>query len=381
MTALNGIKVIELAGLAPGPFCGMILADFGAKVIRVDRIKAPQDASQLGRGKLSIAVNLKKTEGVAVVRKLCKSADVLIEPFRAGVMEKLGLGPKILLADNPSLVYARLTGFGQSGPYAQMAGHDINYLAVAGVLSTLGRKDQNPTPPVNILADMAGGGMTCALGITMALLERNKSGLGQVIDSNMVEGSAYLSSFLWKTQDNQWIWNKPRGGNVLDSGAHFYDTYKTKDGLYMAVGAIEPQFYSKFIEGLGLSSDSNEQYSDWDEMKEKIAKIFATKTRDEWCQIFDGTDACVTPVLGLEEAASNPHNKSKQTFLSSPNGKSEPIPAPRLSRTPGMPSSTSQPHIGEHTRQVLYDAGYSEKEVDQLENSEAVECHKHQSKL
>ncbi|NXR57977.1 AMACR racemase, partial [Rhadina sibilatrix] len=250
--ALGGVRVLELAGLAPAPLCGMILADFGAQVVRVDRLPRPAAALQhedvQARGKRSLALDLKRPQGAAALRRLCGVADVLIEPFRHGVMERLGLGPEVLLRENPRLIYARLTGFGQTGKYAKSAGHDINYLALSGVLSKLGRKNENPYAPVNLLADFAGGGVMCALGIVIALFERAKSGRGQVIDASMVEGVAYLSSFLWKSQ-RLGLWNQPRGENLLDSGAHFYEIYRTSDGKFMAVGAIEPAFYNQLIKG------------------------------------------------------------------------------------------------------------------------------------
>nr|XP_045249520.1 alpha-methylacyl-CoA racemase isoform X2 [Macaca fascicularis] len=244
--ALQGILVLELAGLAPGPFCAMVLADFGARVVRVERPGSHYDVSRLGRGKRSLALDLKQPRGAAVLRRLCARSDVLLEPFRSGVMEKLQLGPEILQRDNPKLIYARLTGFGQSGSFSRLAGHDINYLALSGVLSKIGRNGENPYAPLNLLADFAGGGLMCVLGIMMALFERTRSGKGQVIDANMVEGTAYLSSFLWKTQKSS-LWEAPRGQNILDGGAPFYTTYRTADGEFMAVGAIEPQFYELLI--------------------------------------------------------------------------------------------------------------------------------------
>jgi len=274
--ALKGFRVIELAGLAPAPFCGMILSDFGAQVTRVDRVSDGRDVDRLCRGKRSIALDIKNENGAKVFRRLCASADVLIEPFRKGVMEKLNLGPDILLKENTRLVYARLTGFGQDGPMASAAGHDINYVALAGVLSMFRRKDQKPFPPINIVADFAGGGMLCALGITMALLERERSGKGQVIDANMVEGSAYVSSWLYKSRD-LFVWGKPQGENLLDSGAHMYDTYQTRDGKYIAVGALEPQFYQQLVEGLGLTNDDLPDMMDFERNKEIFTKTFLKK--------------------------------------------------------------------------------------------------------
>uniref|UniRef100_A0A5G2RAQ1 Solute carrier family 45 member 2 n=1 Tax=Sus scrofa TaxID=9823 RepID=A0A5G2RAQ1_PIG len=247
---LQGVRVVELAGLAPAPFCGMVLADFGAQVVRVDRPGSPGDPSPLARGKRSLVVNLKLPQGPAVMRRLCALADVVLEPFRPGVMEKLQLGPETLLRENPKLIYARLSGFGQSGRFFQVAGHDINYLALSGVLSRIGRSGENPQPPMNLLADFGGGSLMCALGIMMALFERTRSGKGQIIDASMVEGTAYLSSFLWKTQLTG-LWDQPRGQNMLDGGAPFYTTYKTADGGFMAVGAIEQKFYELLVKGLG----------------------------------------------------------------------------------------------------------------------------------
>uniref|UniRef100_A0A9L0IY04 Alpha-methylacyl-CoA racemase n=2 Tax=Equus asinus TaxID=9793 RepID=A0A9L0IY04_EQUAS len=244
--ALRGVRVLELAGLVPGPFCGMVLADFGAQVVRVDRTGVRGGTSYLARGKRSLALDLKRPRGAAVLRRLCARADVVLDPFRAGVMEKLQLGPEILQRENPSLIYARLSGFGQLGRFSRLAGHDINYLALSGVLSKLGKSGDKPCAPLNLLADFGGGGLMCALGIMMALFERTRSGKGQVIDASMVEGTAYLSTFLWQTQE-MGLWEQPRGQNMLDGGAPFYTTYRTADEEFMAVGAIEPQFYELLI--------------------------------------------------------------------------------------------------------------------------------------
>jgi len=367
--ALRGMKVIELAGLAPAPVCGMILSDFGAKVIRVDKVGSALNYDVTARGKRSIALNLKKPEGVDILRKLCGSADVLIEPFRPGVMERLGLGPDTLIKENPRLVYARLTGFGQTGPYKDMAGHDINYLGLSGVLASLGRKHENPLPPVNLLADFAGGSFTCALGIMAALLERSTSGQGQVIDSCMVEGAAYVGSWLFASKE-MFVWGQPRGHNLLDSGAHFYETYRTKDGKYMCVGALEPQFYNILQERLGVCDEDLPQFGDFDELKEKLAKIFIEKTRDEWCAIFDGTDACVSPVLEQEEAGEHPQNKARGSFLE--NGM--PRPAPLLSRTPAVASSSpNNLDFGSHTTEVLTEAGFTEEDIVKLLEKRIIE--------
>ncbi|XP_028382413.1 alpha-methylacyl-CoA racemase [Phyllostomus discolor] len=366
--ALRGISVVELAGLAPGPFCGMVLADFGAQVVRVDSPHSLGDVSSLSRGKRSLVVDLKQPRGVAVVRRLCARADVMLEPFRHGVMEKLQLGPEILQKENPRLIYARLTGFGQSGRLSKVAGHDINYLALSGVLSKFGRSGENPCPPLNLLADFGGGGLMCALGIVLALFERTRSGRGQVIDANMVEGTAYLSSFLWKTIKTP-LWQKPQGENTLDGGAPFYETYRTADGGFMAVGAVEPKFYKLLLKGLGLKSDElpdQMSVTDWPEMKKKFADVFAKKTRAEWCQIFEGTDACVTPVLTLEEASRHDHGKARGSFVTDVRQGVSPRPAPLLSRTPAVPSLGRDPFLGEHTEEILKEFGFSQGEIDQL---------------
>jgi len=382
--ALKGIRVLELAGLAPSPFCGMVLADYGASVIRVDKIGSNLNYDVTARGKRSISLNLKSPEGAQLLKKMCSKSDVLIEPFRAGVMEKLGLGPKMLMEENPNLIYARLTGFGQDGPYSKMAGHDINYLATSGILSTLGRKGQPPVAPVNLLADFAGGGMMCAMGIMAALFERTSSGKGQVIDANMVEGAAYVGSWIYLSR-KMMIWGQPRGENVLDTGAHFYETYETKDGKYMAVGSIEPQFYAILLEKTGKDADELPQLlgPDSDNLKEKLAQIFKEKTRDEWGQIFDGTDACVTPILELDEAPEHPHNKARKAFVKNFAGDlNAPIPAPRLSRTPAVANvSVPEPEMGGNTIEILQEYGYSDQEINQLQSNGCIEQAGNKSKL
>jgi len=355
------VKVLELAGLAPAPMCAMILSDFGASVTRVDRIGGEPDVT--GRGKKSIALNLKTTEGVEIVKTLCLSSDVLIEGFRPGVMEKLGLGPEQMIQNNPRLVYARLTGWGQTGPYSSMAGHDINYLGLSGVLASLGRKNENPLAPANLIADFAGGSFTCALGIMAALLERNTSGKGQIVDSAMVEGAAYVGSWLHASKAMPGLWGQPRGSNILDSGAHFYETYKTKDDKFMAVGAIEPHFYETMLDKLNISLAELPQFGDFDMLKAKLAKVFLEKTRDEWCEIFDGTDACVTPVLDMVEASQHPQNMARSAFLPS----SLPRPAPLLSRSPTVASTTEDLlKPGKHSLDILDHMGVSEDKVNHL---------------
>ncbi|XP_026154190.1 alpha-methylacyl-CoA racemase [Mastacembelus armatus] len=383
MMALAGVRVIELAGLAPAPFCGMILADFGAKVIRVDRTKFSSALDTQARGKQSVAINLKTTEGVALLKKLCVRSDVVLEPFRKGVMEKLGLGPKELLKENPRLIYARLTGYGQSGPYATAAGHDINFLAMSGLLSRLGRSGEKPYAPLNLLADFAGGGLACALGIVLALLERTKSGKGQIIDASMVEGAAYVGSFVWKSRSIG-MWNHSRGENLLDSGAPFYDTYQTSDGKYMAVGAIEPQFYRELLKGLELNAgELPDQMSvnDWPELRRIFTECFAAKTQVDWSRIFDGTDACVTPVLSFDQVSSHPHNQERASFIKDSSGEESPRPAPVLSRTPAEPCLASDPVIGEHTVKVLQEYGFTSAEIDHMLAAGVVEYNAVKAKL
>ncbi|XP_054544064.1 alpha-methylacyl-CoA racemase isoform X1 [Talpa occidentalis] len=312
------------------------------------------------------------------------STTLILSPTAArSVMEKLQLGPEVLHKENPKLIYARLSGFGQSGKFAERAGHDINYLALSGVLSRLGRSGENPCAPVNLLADFGGGGLMCALGIVLALFERTRSGKGQVIDANMVEGAAYLSSFLWKTQGTG-LWEKPRGQNLLDGGAPFYTTYRTADGEFMAVGAIEPQFYKLFIKGLGLKSDelpNQMSITDWPEMKKKFAEVFAKKTKAEWCQIFDDTDACVTPVLTFEEVTHHGHNKDRGSFITDLKLGTSPRPAPLLSNTPATPSSKRDPFVGEHSEEILKEFGFSQPEVDELMSDKIIESQKPMARL
>jgi alpha-methylacyl-CoA racemase len=369
---LDGIRVVEIAGLAPGPFCGMILADFGAEVVRVDRIGA-WSFDRLSRGKRSIEVDMKKPEGVEVVLRLADKADVLIEPFRPGVAEHLGIGPSVVLERNPALVYARMTGWGQDGPYATMAGHDINYVAISGALSLIGRQGERPLPPVNLLGDFAGGGMLCAMGILLALIERSRSGNGQIVDAAMVDGAAYLASCVFLFRAAGW-WNEERGMNMLDTGAHFYETYETRDHKYVAVGALEPQFYAALLKGLNVDPatlpDQHDRAS-WPSMKERFAAIFATRTRDEWCTVFDRTDACVAPVLELDEVGDHPHNQARRMLVQDERGGRQPGPAPRLSRTPGAVSGPV-PEPGQHTMEILTEEGFTEQEIKQLRERGAI---------
>ncbi|XP_030561496.1 alpha-methylacyl-CoA racemase [Drosophila novamexicana] len=332
---LRGVKVLEFVGLAPGPLCGKILADFGASVTRIDKVlDNPLDV--LYHGKRSLAVDLKKAAGQRLVQQLAKKYDVIVEPFRPGVMEKLNLGPGQLCTDNPRLIYARLTGFGQKGRLAARAGHDLNYAAVSGVLSMLGREHEKPTAPINLLADFAGGSVMCALGICVALLERHRSGLGQVVDAAMVDGAAYVASWLFMSRELS-IWNQSqqRGVNLLDGGAYFYDTYKTKDGLFMSVAALEPQFFELLKDRLQLPQELS-QYGEEHQIlgRQLLTDIFLTKSQAEWSAIFEDVDACVYPVVDWQKVQEHGHNAERQSF-ERVGDILAPRPAPRLSRTPG----------------------------------------------
>lgn len=372
--ALRDIKVVEMLGLAPGPYCGMILAEFGASVTIVQKTQNIfHDA--MSNGKRAISVNLKSPDGVLVVRKLCQTADVLLDTFRPGVMERLGLGPKELMKNNPKLIYARLTGYGQTGAFHQRAGHDINYLGVSGVLSLLQRDGKPPAPPINLLADFGGGSLMCAFGIVSALFERVTSQKGQLIDSNMVEGSAYLASYLFKSR-NLPMWGEKPGEGLLDGGMHFYNTYETKDGKYMAIGAIEPQFYNILLAKLNLTHEDCPQYSDVQKGKELFKKIFLTKSQEEWCEIFDNTDACVTPVVTREEVQNHKHTVSRESFTNV-NGNPIPKPNPVLSRTPAD-TLAMKPlcKLGEHTEEILTELNYTKAEIKKLKDEGHVVVYK-----
>jgi len=371
MGPLSGYKIIEVAGIGPGPFACMLLADMGAEVLRLDRTgsafsvgRAEMDV--LNRGRRSAAIDLKNPDAVEVVLRLVESADALVEGFRPGVAERLGIGPDACLARNPRLVYGRMTGFGQEGPLAPVAGHDIDYIAMSGMLSQFGRAGENPLPPINLVGDFGGGGMYLAFGVVCALLERERSGQGQVVDAAMVDGAAHLGSMIFGLRA-MGLWSDERGTNLLDTGAHFYEVYETADGGHMAVGSIEPQFYAILLEKTGLAGEDLPAQMDrsaWPAMKERMAAIFKAKTRDEWTAIFEGTDACVAPVLSLEEAAAHPHNQVRGTFTEVA-GVVQPAPAPRFSRTPGAISGPPVP-AGTHTEAVLTDWGFSADEVGKL---------------
>ncbi len=369
MTVLSGIRVVELAGLGPAPFACMLLSDLGADVIRVDRRPgkpASGITTPLDRGRRSIVVDLKNPQGVEVVLSLAATADVLIEPFRPGVAERLGIGPVEVMRRNERLVYGRMTGWGQEGPLATTAGHDINYIALSGVLGAIGRRGEAPVPPLNLIGDFGGGGMLIAFGVLAALLERATSGRGQVVDAAMVDGSATLMAVIFGMW-GQGTWLDERGTNVLDGGAPFYDTYLTADNEYLAVGALEPQFYAEVLRGLGLDgADLPGQYerSRWPELRALFAAEFRRRSRADWMRHFEGSDACVTPVLSMSEAVAHPHNVSREVFCTV-DGIDQPVPVPRFSRTPS-PTPTSPPRIGAHTEEVLAGAGYSTAEIESL---------------
>lgn len=365
MGPLKGIRVVELAGIGPGPFCAMMLADMGAEIIRVDRKGARDPRGKynvLLRGRPAIGVDLKQPEGVESVLRLIEKADALIEGFRPGVMEKLGLGPEVCLARNPRLVYGRMTGWGQTGPMAHAAGHDINYISLSGALHAIGMPGGKPVPPLNLIGDFGGGGMMLAFGIVCALLEARASGRGQVIDAAMTDGSAALMAIIYGLKALG-TWSNDRGANMLDGGAHFYGAYECADGKYVSIGSIEPQFYALLMEKSGFVDDRPQGYMDksrWPELKEKLAAVIRTRTRDEWCSLMEGTDICFAPVLDLDEAPRHPHNVSRGTFVEI-DGVVQPAPAPRFSRTEPAICESMRPPAG-----LLRDWGFSEEEIAAL---------------
>jgi len=376
---LSGIRIVEIAGIGPGPFCAMMLADLGADVIRVDRAeraRAPRipgpNLDLLNRGRRSVGVDLKSPAGVEVVLRLVERADALIEGFRPGVMERLGLGPEVCLARNPRLVYGRMTGWGQDGPLAKAAGHDINYIALSGALHAIGRADGPPPPPLNLVGDFGGGGLLLAYGIACALVERSRSGRGQVVDAAMVDGAAALMAIIYGAHAAGW-WRDERQSNMLDGGAHFYDSYETKDGKYVSIGSIEPQFYEQLLAQTGLSDEELPKQMDrsgWRPMKKRLAEIFRSRTRDEWCRIMEGTDVCFAPVLSLAEAPEHPHNRARGTFVEV-EGVRQPGPAPRFSRTPGA-IDRAPAHAGEHTDEALAEWGFAADELMRLREAGAI---------
>jgi alpha-methylacyl-CoA racemase len=382
MGPLEGIRIVELAGIGPGPFCAMLLSDMGAEVIRVDRaMMVGQDTDRdgndarfnlLARGRRNIAVDLKNPAAVDAVLRLIDRADGLLEGFRPGVMERLGLGPDLCLARNPKLVYGRMTGWGQDGPIARTAGHDINYIALSGVLHSIGEAGGPPVPPLNLVGDFGGGALYLAMGVLAGIISARSTGKGQVIDCSMVEGSASLMMMMYGALASG-AWTEQRGHNRTDGGAHYYQVYETKDGEYVSVGAIEPQFYALLLqhtglEGADLPSQTDRAY--WPEMQQRLAAIFKTKTRAEWTEIMQQTDICFAPVLRMSEALEHPHNRHRNSFVEV-DGIAQPGPAPRFL---GTPTQVQRPpaRVGEHTNAVLRDWGFSQAEIAALHKSGAV---------
>lgn len=376
MGPLQGVKIVEIAGIGPGPYCAMMLADMGADVIRVDRKAAAGSGSKheiLNRNRRSIAVDLKNPEGVETVLKLIEEADGLIEGFRPGVMERLGLGPDVCLERNPKLVFGRMTGWGQFGPLAHAAGHDQNYIAITGTLAAIGRKGERPVVPLNLVGDFGGGGMMLAFGLACGIIEARTSGKGQVIDAAMTDGAAVLSSMMWGFR-SAGIWTNEAEDNMLDGAAHFYDTYECSDGKYVSIGSIEPQFYALLREKTGLTDDADfdaqMDKSKWPELKAKLAAVLRTKTRDEWTEIMEGTDVCFAPILTWDEAPDHPHNKERGTFVEI-DGVMQPAPAPRFSRT--APEISRTPTVaGADNDDVLSDWGFSADQIEALKGSGAI---------
>jgi len=379
MGVLSGYRVIELAGIGPAPMCAMLLSDMGADVVRIDRladaglgVQVQTKYGLLNRGRRSVALDLKRPEATDTVLRMVEKADALIEGFRPGVMERLGLGPDVCLLKNPRLVYGRMTGWGQEGPLAQAAGHDINYIALAGALHSIGRRGEAPVPPLNLVGDFGGGALYLALGVVAGILEAQKSGKGQVVDVAMVDGVASLMTAIYGMH-GAGIWTNERGTNVLDTGAHYYDVYETRDGKHISIGSIEAKFYEELLERSGLKNEELPRQNDrpsWPRMKERLKALFLTKTRDEWCKLMEGTDICFAPVLSMDEAPRHPHNQLRGTFVVQ-DGVAQPAPAPRFSRTPS--AIQCPPAVpGEHTEEALRDWGFSFTELEKLRNCGAI---------
>lgn len=375
MGPLAGYKIVEIAGIGPGPFCAMMLADLGAEVIRVDRKSSAGAGTKfdiLNRGRKSIAVDLKNPEGIETVLRLVEKADALIEGFRPGVMERLGLGPDVCADRNSKLVFGRMTGWGQNGPMAKAAGHDINYISLSGALASIGRAGEPPVPPLNLVGDFGGGGMMLALGIVSGILEAQKSGKGQVVDAAMTDGSAALMGIIFGMKQSG-FWGTEKGGNMLDGGAHFYDSYECSDGKYISIGSIEPQFYALLLEKTGIDDPAFQNQMDkscWPDLKAKVNTVFLTKSRDEWCEIMEGSDVCFAPILDMDEAPEHPHNKARNTFIEI-DGVTQHAPTPRFSRT-ASDTPVGPPKAGEHTDEILAGWGFSDDEMSALKSSGAI---------
>lgn len=370
---LTGLKVIEFAGIGPGPFCGMLLSDLGADVVRIDRKGqgrgAPSDVT--ARGRRSVGLDLKNPASIETCLKLMEEADAVFEGFRPGVMERLGLGPEIALKRNPKLVYGRMTGWGQFGPYAHAAGHDMNYIAITGALDAIGTKDK-PVPPLNLVGDFGGGALYLAFGLLAGVIQARETGKGQIIDCAMSDGAASLMAMFYGFKASG-MWKTERRANMLDGGAHFYDTYQCGDGKWISIGSIEPQFYALLLEKTGITDpEFAKQMSrgDWDALRVKLQAVIATKSQAEWCAIMDGTDVCFAPVLDMDEAPRHPHNVARQTFVEV-EGVVQPAPAPRFSATPGAIQGPP-PAIGAHDREALSDWGFSAAEIEALQSAGAL---------
>ena len=372
MGPLNGIRIVEFAGIGPWPFAAMLLSDMGADVLRIDRKggRTPSKAEIYLRGRQTVALDLKKPEAVETALTLISKADALIEGFRPGVMERLGLGPDVCLARNPRLVYGRMTGWGQTGPLASAAGHDINYIALSGALHAIGNAGEKPVPPLNLVGDFGGGALYLVVGILAGLLEAKSSGKGQVVDAAMTDGAASLMTMFYGMLASG-IWQDERGRNMLDSGAHFYDTYETKDGKHVAIGSIEPQFYRELMEKTGIDDPDFEAQMDrnaWPGLKQKLAAVIKTKTRDEWDTIMLGSDVCYAPVLSLHEAPKHPHNRARETFIEV-DGVTQAAPAPRFSRTISEVAHGPRPVDSET---ALAGWGFARSEIDALKAASAI---------
>ncbi|MDA1369784.1 MAG: CaiB/BaiF CoA-transferase family protein [Proteobacteria bacterium] len=375
MGPLHGIRVIEMAGIGPGPFCCMMLSDMGAEVIRIDRLNlkgSGHRANVLNRGRKSIALDLKTPAGVATCLRLIDQADVLVEGFRPGVMERLGLGPELCLERNPKLVFGRMTGWGQEGPLSQAAGHDINYISIAGALGAMGYADRPPAPPLNLVGDFGGGAMYLLSGIQAALIERIGSGKGQIVDAAMTDGTASLLSPFYGLMA-MGMWTTDRYSNRLDGGAYYYGSYECSDGRHISIGSLEPQFYALLLEKCAIHDESFKEQLDqnaWPAKRVILESLFKTKTQQQWCDIMEGTDVCFAPVLNLVEAPDHPHNKARNTFVEVENV-TQPAPAPRFSRTQGAIQSAAA-LAGEHTEEILANWGFTEAEIAELNQNNAV---------
>jgi alpha-methylacyl-CoA racemase len=379
MGALSGVRIVEMAGIGPAPFCGMLLADMGAEVLRIDRLAAvdigisvPPKYDLLNRNKRSLAVDLKSPEGSSVVLRLIAQADALIEGFRPGVMERLGLGPEPSLKINARLVYGRMTGWGQYGPLSQAASHDINYIALTGALNAVGQAGGAPVIPLNLIGDFGGGSLYLAMGMLAALISARSTGRGQVVDAAITDGVANLLTMHYGFRQAG-EWSTDRGSNLTDGGAPFYDVYRTRDDLYVSVGAVEKKFFGELLQRLGIRAEefsAQHDRSSWDAQRRRLAEVFATRTRAEWCALLEGTDVCFAPVLDMDECVRHPHNRARRTHIEF-EGVMNPAPAPRFSETPSELRS-APPAPGQHTAQALRDWGFSEREIDALRGAGAI---------